>query len=261
LFLIDYTMLREERHRLIRKHIEEFEQATVSELSAMFDVSEATIRRDLEELDGRGWVRRAHGGAVRVERADQEPPLLDRLTEQAHEKQRIGRAAAGLIEDGDIVFLSSGTTVLEVAYHLRGKRNLTVMTNSLSVVNELATNATDATIIVLGGSLRPSEMSLIGHITDQNLRELRANKLIMGMRAIDIEHGMTNDYLPEIMTDRAILEVAQEVIIVADHTKFGRVSTIFVAPVTAANVIVTDSGLSPDTIAGLEALGIHVIVA
>jgi DeoR family transcriptional regulator of aga operon len=183
LFLIDYTMLREERHRLIRKHIEEFEQATVSELSAMFDVSEATIRRDLEELDGRGWVRRAHGGAVRVERADQEPPLLDRLTEQAHEKQRIGRAAAGLIEDGDIVFLSSGTTVLEVAYHLRGKRNLTVMTNSLSVVNELATNATDATIIVLGGSLRPSEMSLIGHITDQNLRELRANKLIMGMRS------------------------------------------------------------------------------
>jgi DeoR family transcriptional regulator of aga operon len=254
-------MLREERHRLIRRHIEEFEQATVTELSAMFDVSEATIRRDLEELDERGWICRTHGGAVRVDHAEKEPPLLDRLAEQAAEKQQIGLAAAELVEDGDIVFLSSGTTVLEVARYLRGKRNLTVMTNSLSVVSELAANTTDASIIVLGGVLRPSEMSLVGHITEQNLRELRASKLIMGMRAIDIEHGMTSDYLPETMTDRAILQVAQQVIIVADHTKFGRVSTVFVAPVTAAHIVVTDSGLSPDAIAGLTALGIQVIIA
>jgi DeoR/GlpR family transcriptional regulator of sugar metabolism len=254
-------MLREERHRLIRRHVEEFEQATVTELSAMFEVSEATIRRDLEELDARGWVHRTHGGAMTVQRAEKEPPLLDRMDEQAEEKRRIGSAAAELIEDGDTIFLSSGTTVLEVAHHLRGRRDLTVMTNSLSVVNELAANVPDATIIVLGGSLRPSEMSLIGHITEQNLRDLRANKLIMGMRAIDIEQGMTNDYLPETMTDRAILEIAQQVIIVADHTKFGRVSTVFVAPVTAAHIIVTDSGLASDTIAGLEELGIQIVVA
>ena len=145
---------------------------------------------------------------------------MQRTAEQTSEKVRIGQAAADLIADGETVFLSSGTTVLEVARQLRGKRNLTVITNSLLVLNELA-DVPDITVICLGGMLRHSEMSLIGHITELALSELRADKVIIGIRAIDPENGLTSGYLPETMTDRAILKIGREVIVVADHTKCG----------------------------------------
>jgi len=104
-------------------------------------------------------------------------------------------------------------------------------------------------------------LSLIGHITEQALEELRADTVIMGMRAISIEEGLTNDYLPETMTDRAIVQFAPEVILVADHSKFGKVSTALVAPITSVNKIVTDAGTPPQIVADLRARRIEVIVA
>lgn len=253
-------MLREERKRKISQFIEENKKATVTELSELFGVSESTIRRDLEELDEQGVIQRAHGGAVVVERAAPEPPIIQRTTENEEKKKRIGEAAAELVRDGETVFLGSGTTTLEVARHLVHRSNLTVITNALNIANLFA-GKPNITVIVVGGLLRHSELSMIGHITEQALKELRADKVIMGMRAISIEEGLSNDYLPETMTDRTIIQSAPEVILVADHSKFGKVSTALVAPITSVNKMVTDEGTPPQIVADLRAMGIEVIVA
>ena len=252
------TLLKAERHNRIRKLIEQQGRMTVSDLSVQFEVSEATIRRDLEELDGMGWIQRTHGGAIRVERADREPPMLLRIGENHTEKQRIGQVAARLVKDGETIFLGSGTTVLEIARHLPYEINLTVITNSLPVVNELADHP-HIELIVIGGMLRPSELSMVGHIAEQAVGEFRADRVFMGMRAIDARQGFTNDYLPETMTDRAIMAIAPEIIVVADHGKFGRVSTVLVGPVTVAHKVITDQATALECIAELEELGVEVI--
>jgi DeoR/GlpR family transcriptional regulator of sugar metabolism len=255
---INTQYLKEERQAQIRHLVEERGQVTVLELSDLFKVSEATIRRDLEEMDGQ-WVRRAHGGAVRLERAGKEPPVIQRIVEQVDEKMRIGKAAAAMILEGETVFLGSGTTVKEIARHIPEDMHLTVITNSLPVVNELA-GRSSIELIVIGGLLRSTELSMVGHIAEQAIREFRADKVFMGMRAVDAQQGFTNDFLPETMTDRAILAIAPQVIIVSDHSKFGRVSSVLVAPVSAAQKVITDDGTSPDCIEELRALGVEVMV-
>ncbi len=251
------SLLKIERQRRIRNLVEQKGQVTVLELSAEFEVSDATIRRDLEELSDQGWLHRTHGGAVRVERATREAPMLQRITDWRDEKRRIGAAAAALVRDGETIFLGSGTTVLEIARSLPEDLHLTVITNSLSVVNELAQRPSIEQFVI-GGMLRQSELSMVGHIAEQAVREFRADWVFMGMRAIDVRHGFTNDYLPETMTDRAILGIAPRVVVVADHSKFHRVSSVLVAPVTAANIIITDRAAPPELVEELQNLGLDV---
>lgn len=253
------TLSNVERQEQLQQFVQRRQRATVSEISEQFGVSVATVRRDLDVLESQGGIQRFHGGAKAAKQAPPELPVLRRSEQRSDEKERIGRAAAEFIEDGDTVFLGSGTSVLEVAKHLHRCKNLTVITNSLLVLNELS-KAPQITVVGLGGMLRHSEMSMIGHITELSLAEVRAQKIIMGIHAIDVQHGLTNDYLPETKTDRAILAQSGEVIIVADHTKCKRVSTAFLAPVTAINTFVTDSQTQPDFLQALEAQGIRVLV-
>ncbi len=248
-----------ERQQRLLRFIEQQQRITVNQIVEHFDVSVATARRDLEALADQGKVQRVHGGAIAVRQALPEPPVLQRAAEQSAEKARIGQAAADLIRDGETVFLSSGTTVLEVARRLGGKRSLTVITNSLLVVNELA-DAREVTVICLGGILRHSEMSLLGHIAELALNELRADKVILGIRAIDAEQGLTSAYLPETMTDRAILKIGREVIVVADHTKCATVSTAVVAPAASIHTLITDTGTAPEFVQAVEARGVRVLV-
>ncbi len=248
------------RQEQIRQIVYRNGRVSVAELCEQFSVSEATVRRDLEEMDAEEVLQRVHGGAVRPESATPEAPICQRTHEQAEAKEQIGRAAAALIADGETVFLGSGSTVLAVAQHLKGRSELTVITNSLPVVNLLA-EAPDLTVVVLGGLLRPSELSLIGHITEQALAELRADKVVMGIRAVHLEHGLTNDYLPETMTDRAIVRLADRLILVADHTKFGRTAPAFVASLSAVDTVVTDAGVEPVVVEALRSAGIRVVVA
>jgi DeoR/GlpR family transcriptional regulator of sugar metabolism len=252
------TFLKAERQNRVRRLVEQAGRVTVTELSERFEVSEATIRRDLEELDGLGWLQRTHGGAVRVERATREPPILQRVHENENEKQRIAGAAVKLIHPGETIFLGSGSTVMQVARRLPEPIHLTVVTNSLPVVNQLASRP-EIELIVIGGMLRTSELSMVGHIAEQGVSELRADRVFMGMRAIDAHHGLTNDYLPETMTDRMILEIAPQVIVLADHQKFGKVSSALVGPVTTAQIIITGTETSQVFVTELQELGIEVI--
>jgi DeoR/GlpR family transcriptional regulator of sugar metabolism len=252
--------LKDERQQQILERVREHRRVTVSELSRSFQVSDVTIRRDLRELAARGMVRRAHGGAIVATPAPPEPPVVQRMSQAESCKSCIGRAAAALVRDGDSVFIGSGSTTAHVARKLVDRKNLTVVTNALTVATELAA-APGVTVVVTGGMMRASELSLVGHITEQALREVRVDKVIIGMRAISLEDGMTNDYLPEVMTDRTIIEMAPELIVVADHTKFGKVASAYVAPVERVTTLVTDSRADPKLLPPLEEIGIQVIVA
>jgi DeoR/GlpR family transcriptional regulator of sugar metabolism len=249
----------EERQSLILDLLLRQGRLTVAEIVERFKVSEATARRDLEALAEQGKIQRVHGGALPVRQAPPEPPLLQRESEQFFEKNRIAQAAAALVQDGETVFIASGSTTLQVARQLRG-RLLTVITNSLPVMNTLA-NVPNMSLIGIGGELRQSELSFVGHIAEQAIAELRADKVILGVHALSIEHGLTSDYLPEVLTDRAILKIGREVILVADHTKFNTVSTAFIAPITAVHCLVTDSAAPAEQVAALRELGLRVILA
>jgi DeoR family transcriptional regulator of aga operon len=252
--------LKEERQQLILETVRDSQKVTVAELSRRFDVSEVTIRRDLREMAKQGVLRRAHGGAIAAVPAPPEPPVVQRMTQANVCKACIGRAAAALVSDGESVFIGSGSTTAYVTRHLVDRKNLTVVTNALNIATELAT-ARGVTVVVTGGMMRASELSLIGHIAEQSLREVRVDKVIMGMQAISPVGGMTNDYLPEVMTDRAIIEMAPELIVVADHAKFGKIASAYIAPLERITTLVTDVGVDPDTVAGLEEVGIQVIIA
>jgi DeoR/GlpR family transcriptional regulator of sugar metabolism len=232
---------------------------SVAEIVEQFSISEATARRDLETLAGEGKLQRVHGGAISSRQAPPEPPILQRESWQSDEKQRIGRATADLIGDDETIFLGSGTTVLEVARNLKKRKGLTVITNSLPIMNTFS-NLPAISVIALGGILRSSELSFIGHITEESMRDLQVDKVIIGIHAISLEHGLTNDYLPETMTDRAILKMGQKVFVVADHTKFGSVSIVHVAAVEKAHTIITDTQVPNEFVESLRARNVEVIL-
>src|SRR5512135_2148353 len=249
-----------ERQKQILSMLTRQGRLSVTEVVRQFSISEATARRDLGSLASQGKAQRVHGGVIALDQAPPELPILQRTTEQADEKACIGRVAAQLIGDRETVFLSSGTTALEVARNLRGRKDLTVISNSLAVLNMLA-GQKDISVISLGGMLRDSELSFIGHITEQALAEVRADKVIMGARGLSLEHGLTNDTLQETLTDRAILKTGREVIIVADHTKLNRVATALLAPLKSIHTLITDAGADKKFIHALKRQGITVIVA
>src|SRR5512140_1315082 len=250
-----------ERQKQILSLLERQGRLSVSEIVQQFSISEATARRDLESLASQGKAQRVHGGVISAEKAPPELPILDRKSEQTDEKVRIGRAAASLVADKETIFLGSGTTVLEVARNLRRERkSLTVITNSLPVLNALA-GLKEITVISLGGMLRESELSFIGHITEQALGEVRVDKVFMGTRGVSLEHGLTNDYLQETLTDRAILKIGREVVIVADYSKINRVSTVLLAPLDAMSTFVTDENADKKFLQSMKKQGINIIVA
>lgn len=250
----------QERQNEILQILHRGQRISTEEICVQFSVSEATARRDLDTLTRAGKIQRVHGGAIHPASLPPEPPILQRQDEHTTEKIRIGKVTAAMINDGETVFLGSGSTVLEVARALRGWKKITVITNSLPVINALA-GAEGITLVCMGGMLRESEFSFIGHITEQSLGEVRADKVVMGTRAISLEHGLTHEYLPETLTDRAILKSGKEVVIVADHTKFGQEATVLLAPLSSIHTIVTDEEIPADFLKAARKTGIRVVTA
>jgi DeoR/GlpR family transcriptional regulator of sugar metabolism len=250
--------LKVQRQSRIRKLVEEKKQVTVAELSSVLSVSEATIRRDLDDLNSQ-TIRRTHGGAVYVEGAVEELPVVQRLSHQADAKRRIGQAASALVREGETIFISSGTTAYELARALPPNIRLTVITNSLLVINELS-NRHSIELMVIGGMFRRSEQSMVGHTANLVITEFRANRTFMGMRAIDPRFGFTNDFMAEVHTDRAVINMASQMVVLADNSKFGQVYPVFVAPVTAANMIITDQQVDAEIANSLRGMNVQMLV-
>jgi DeoR family transcriptional regulator of aga operon/DeoR family fructose operon transcriptional repressor len=249
-----------DRIEQIKKYIEQNEQVEVAEISKLFQVSIATARRDLDQLAEIGDIERIRGGARLARNPPPEPPVRLRRSEQAEEKLCIARATASLINDGETILMAGGTTVGEVANQLKERKNITVITNSLLVIEALANNR-DIHLVTLGGFFRHTERLSYGHITEATLSEIYADKVIFGVRAISLERGLTNDYLPELSTDRLILRKGKEVIVVADYTKFNCESTSLVGPLSSIHKIVTDDKAPAGTVEAIRGMGIEVIIA
>jgi DeoR/GlpR family transcriptional regulator of sugar metabolism len=252
-------LLTPERRRLIADHVRNQGSATVRELESLFSISPSTIRRDLEALEGMELLRRVHGGAVGIRDGD-ELPILDRAARQATAKRRIGEAAAQFVLPGDTILITGGTTTSTIVPFLTNRADLTVITNSVSCVQQLA-HYPEVTVVVLGGWLRHSELSLLGHFAECVLRELRPNKVFHGIYGLGANDGLTGMDLQEVRTDRTLITASPELIIMADHTKFGQRGIVQLAPITAASVVVTDAGAPAAEVQALRDLGIKVVLA
>lgn len=249
---------KSKRQELIYEIILERGDSSVAELANHFDVSEITIRRDLDDLQEQGLIKRGVVG-VDIQDQDERIPVIKRINEECIFKKNIAKKAVELIGDSTTIFLGSGSTTACMVPYIISKNNFTVVTNAINIGYELA-RGEDLSIVVIGGLLRKSELSLIGHISEQALSELRVDKVFMGIKAIDLIYGLTNDYLPEVVTDRKIFSMNTETIILADHTKFGKVSSAFVAPINQVSILITDEKTDPEILHGIQKQGVEVIV-
>ena len=229
--------------------------ASVAGLADTLDVTEATVRRTLRRLAEDGRVVRTYGGAAVATGSSVAPASTDDSRLVA--KIRIGTTASGLVEDGSTIALSSGSTVLELARRLRDRR-LTVITNALDVANVLL-DAPRIELIVLGGVVLPGMHSMRGHLTEDSLRDLRADTVFMGASAIDLDTGFMTEQVREIAVDRALRQAAREAVILADSQKFGNVAPGFMFGFEQVRTIVTDDGLDISMRAALEERGVRVI--
>jgi DeoR/GlpR family transcriptional regulator of sugar metabolism len=256
-------MIGVERRQQLVELIEQRNAVTVAELSERFGVSAATIRRDLSELSQRGVIERAHGGAARRVRTATEmpePPLLKRSSLEANEKHRIGRAAASHVHDGETIIISSGTTTAAMVPHLADRADLTVITNALNIALALASYPS-ITVIVPGGVLRHSELSMLGPLGEEAMENLRADTLFLGSSAIHPDYGLSAENFAEARGDQALMRAARAIVVVADHSKFGRVATVRVAPLTGIRRLITGHEAPPETVSLLSAQGISVELA
>lgn len=208
-------------------------------LSQALGVSPATVRRDLTELEKQGLLRRTHGGALPLSGTSFEPSFGQKSGEQVEEKRRIGAAAASLTRDGETVILDAGTTTMEIARALSGRRDLTAVTNSVSIAAELATME-GVHVILTGGDLRKNTMALVGPAAEAFLRTITADRVFLGINGIDPERGLTTPNLLEAATKQAMVRAASEVVVVADHTKLGRVAFAHVAGLDQVDRLVCD---------------------
>lgn len=251
-------MLSPQRHKIILDFLRAHKSAQVHQLSTVLGISLSTVRRDLTEMEESGLLRRVHGGAVLVE-DHQELPILQRGTTRMEEKRRIGAAAAQLIHDGESILITSGTTTEAMIPHLAERSGLTVVTNALNIAVKLA-QFPNINAIVLGGWLRHSEYSLLGHLTLQALRDIHVSKIFHGTYGIDPNVGLAGTYLQEVETDRQLIAAARELIVLADSSKFGQIGSVRLVPIEAVTTLVTDSGVSETDIAALRKKGVTVII-
>ena len=249
-------MLVDQRREEILESVQRNGFVSLHGLVTEIDVSESTIRRDLEYLETLGQVRRTRGGAAYV--GESLTTFDDRRTIASTEKQKISRAAADLIGRQETIILDGGTTTLEVARQLGGK-GLQVVTNSLPIMNHLV-GVPDVELIYLGGYVYPKTGVALGELTIQALKTIHARRLVMGVGGIT-ELGLfnTNSLLAE--TERQMMASADEVIVVADHTKFGHSELVHMGPLSMVNKMVVDAGITDEWRDRIEQLGIELVVA
>jgi DeoR family fructose operon transcriptional repressor len=257
-----------ERLRMIREWLLQEHVVSTSTLSRRLGVSEMTVRRDLRQLEQMHLCHRTHGGAVAVHGLSvQDMPYNQREALNVAEKVAIGRAAAALVLDGETIAIDSGTTAAHMAAALRNRQSITVVTNSLLVLNHLF-DAQGITVICTGGILSSAlnqqpgrdDPCLVGPLAEATIRRFRPSKAFMATTGLTIADGLTNGVLSQAEVKRAMIEVSSEVILLADHTKFGQVASSVVGPVTLVHRVITDQGISPQMCLALQELGIEVTV-
>jgi DeoR family transcriptional regulator, aga operon transcriptional repressor len=252
----------ERRAQVILQELLRAGKISVGHLARRLEVSTATIRRDLSELEGRGLLRRSHGGALPIQPLLYEPfRHISNYHEQERrcgaEKRRIGLLAAELVTDGDIIAIGAGTTATQVARSVCLHKGLTVLTNAINVAMELSHRG-DVKVIVTGGFLSGDWFALVGPAAIQSVGEVFVDKVFIGVDGINAEHGLTTNYPDQATIHRAMMRQARQKIAVADHRKIGAVGAALISPAEGLDVLITDRGASDEAIAPFIARGIVV---
>lgn len=238
-------MFAEERRNKIIQLIKSGSPVKVVELSILFTVSEATIRRDLQELENLGLLQRTHGGAVSPQ-LDSELSFQDREVFLLDEKRQIALAAANLVEDGETILLDAGTTTREIARALCGKR-LTVATNSMDVAFVFAEEP-NIEVLLLGGAWRKSINSLVGPLTNAMLKLFCFDKAFVAANAVDCALGASTHNLAEAETKALMLQSARQAILVVDHSKFEQKTFCRICNLNELSMLITDRATPKDTL-------------
>jgi DeoR/GlpR family transcriptional regulator of sugar metabolism len=231
----------------------------VIELSKLFGISEVTIRNDLAELDEAGLLERIHGGAVRTHKAYYNLSFHERLKTNEPEKRKIAAACASMIADGDTIMINSGTTTLFTVQELRNVKNLTIVTNSVSIAQE-AVNYDKVNVILLGGIFDVQYQFTYGDDTLNQLRKYKADKLILSADGISADEGITTYHHLETEVNRQMISRVNKTIVVADYTKIGRESFAYIDSIEKVDYLITDSNASSNEVEMLREYGIEVKV-
>lgn len=250
----------EYRHKYIIEEIEKRGSVTVLKLAAALDVSDMTIRRDLNELEKIGLIRRIHGGAVNARGRGYEPPLALRSVENKPIKERIGRYAAELVAEGDSIALDIGSTTFEVAAGLQETRNITIITPSIPIAS-LFFDRSDIRLILPGGMIRPGETSLIGHIAQRTLKDLFVDRLFLGVGAVDSAAGLTEYNMDDTSIKQIMIQNAKQVVVVADSSKFQKIAFTFICSFEYIHHFITNEPPPKSLMAALKEheVNIHVV--
>ena len=238
-------LTQRQRLEAMRQELLKVDEVAIDDLADRFDVSGMTVRRDLELLEARGDVIRTHGGAALARRLTFEFSFRQRQNRNGGAKSRIAERAADHIRDGQAVILDTGTTTLEIARRILGRRNVTVITTSLAIVSTLQF-AAGLRVVLLGGFLRGGSPDLHGPLTEQNVEMFRADIAFMGADAVDLEGNTYADDLQVVNLDRKMAENANQVIVVADSSKFGRTGMCRIFSSEDYSLIISDTGIGRD---------------
>ncbi|WP_042163142.1 DeoR/GlpR family DNA-binding transcription regulator [Paenibacillus gorillae] len=234
----------EERKRIIKEQLKLEGQVKVPELSSRLTISEETVRRDLLVLEREGLAKRVYGGAVLIKQSNFESPYLQRQKVQASEKERIGQAAAQLIESGDTIAIDVGTTTLELVKAIAGRERLTVLTNSLAAAYHLMESLNDGRftgkIIVIGGELNPEQQSITGAVGESIMAQFRVDKAFISVGGISLKRGISDYDLGEVAMSRQMIEAANQTIVLADDSKLNKEAFMEILPLQRVHAVVSN---------------------
>lgn len=253
------TMTLAERHQFIINLIQQDQYINVVELCKTLKVSSVTIRKDLKLLEEKNLLFRTHGGATLNNPYTVDRPVNEKEKLQSTEKNKIGIAAAKLLKENDSIVVASGTTLLYFVKNIPAGMNLTAVTSSLDMSNELL-RSPEIEVIQLGGLLRRSSSSVVGIYAERILQDFYFNTLFLGVDGIDLEHGLTTTNAMEAHLNRQMIKVSQKVVVLADSTKFGKRGFGKICGFEDVDHIITDKGVSQQMRNHLEGLGVTVTV-
>lgn len=252
-------MLPQERYQEIIKYLNQHKIIKIERMLDLFDISIETARRDLNHLEKEGIIKKIYGGATLIKKEDVEPATSERLARNISEKTAIGKKCAEYINDGDSVLLEVGTTVLQVAKALKDKKNLSIITNSIHVINELMNTSFD--IYIIGGKMRHGEGSISGAVSMFELENFHIEKAVLSAGGVTLEHGISDYNIEEVLVRKKVIEQANEVILVADSSKFGRDVLAHINPISSMDTIITDSNLQPEILDKFKKADINIVLA
>ncbi|MDR4926883.1 DeoR/GlpR family DNA-binding transcription regulator [Peribacillus simplex] len=251
-------MYSEERKLKIIDFITNYSRASVQDLSDYLKVSQSTIRRDLKELQKTNQIQRTHGGAVSLHAVNFEPKIMDKEVEYVQEKKAIAKKAVEFIDNGDTILLDAGTTTLPILEDLQQFSQLTIVTNSILIMRNFKPSA-GIEILFLGGSLRNETLASVGPFAEHNLEMIRVDKAFVAINGVHLTEGLTTPNLIEARIKKLMIQNAQQVILLSDSSKMGKVSFAKVADLQEIDKFIVDDRLHPSFKKSMEDLGVEVI--